>query len=131
MENAEKIFVERCIINRMQDRLLFELNGKKRKNGIGRFSHNATDLLKSESIVASGNNLFQDEIIKLTEKFNTSGKCCVVAYNEELDKKLLNFREALEIVLGNGMPAIIISNKIAVIETEQCYGTPIRYIVKF
>lgn len=131
MENAEKIFVDRCIINRMQDRLLFELNGKKRKDGIGRFSHNATDLLKSESIVASGNNLFLDEIIKLTEKFDTSGKCYVVAYNEELDKKLLTFREALELILGNGMPAIIISNKIAVIETEQCYSTSIRYIVKF
>ncbi|MDE7365448.1 MAG: hypothetical protein K2N27_11345, partial [Ruminococcus sp.] len=110
---------------------LFELNGKKRKNGIGRFSHNASDLLKSESIVASGNNLFQDEIIKLTEKFNTFGKCYVIAYNEELDKKVLTFREALELVLGNGMPAVIISNKIAVIETEQCYSTPIRYIVKF
>ncbi len=131
MENAEKIFVERCVINRMQDRILFELNGKKRKNGIGRFSHNAADLLKSESIVASGNNLFQDKIIKLTEKFNTSGKCYVVAYSEELDKKLMTFREALELVLGNGMPAIIISNKMAVIETEQCYSTSIRYIVKF
>lgn len=131
MEKAEKIFVERCIINRMQDRILFELNGKKRKNGIGRFSHNAADLLKSESIVASGNKLFKDIIIKLTEKFDTSGKCYIAAYNEKLDKKLSTFCEALEMVLGNGMPAVIISNKIAVIETEQCYGAPIRYIVKF
>lgn len=131
MENAEKFFVDRCIINRMQDRIWFELNGKKRKNGIGRFSHNAADLLKSESIVASGNDLSQDKIIKLTEKFNTSSKCYVVAYNEELDIKLLTFHKALELILGNGMPAIIISNKIAVIETEQCYNTSIRYIVKF
>lgn len=131
MEDAEKIFVNRCVINRMQNRILFELNGKKRKNGIGRFSHNTADLLKFESIVASGDNLFQDEIIKLTEKFNISGKCYIIACNEKLDKKVLTFREALELVLGNGMPAVIISDKIAVIETEQCYGTPMRYIVKF
>jgi hypothetical protein len=40
--------------NSKQDRLLFELGGKKRRDGVGRFCHNEEDILKPEKIMMSG-----------------------------------------------------------------------------
>lgn len=37
--------------------------------------------------------------------------------------------QALELVLENGMAAIIVSNNTAIVETEQYKGTPLRYIL--
>ena len=54
--------------------------------------------------------------------------CYIIAYQKELDKKYVSFEDALGLVLGNGMAAIIICNDFAVIETEQYSGTPFRYI---
>jgi len=127
----EQEFVSKCIVKRMQERLLFELNGKKRINGIGRFSHNTDNLITVENIILKSNQISKDEIISLIGKFQLTNKCYIVAYNVYLDKVNCSFLEALELVLGNGMPAIIISDNYAVIETEQCCGTPTRYIVKF
>ena len=41
----EKSFVKRFIKKTKQDRLLFELSGKKRKHGIERFCHSTEDML--------------------------------------------------------------------------------------
>lgn len=129
MDNEiEKKFVQQFIIKNIRERLLFELSGKKRPNGIGRFCHNADDLLIKEKIILSGNELFHDEIIKTAEKYNSSKQWYIIAYDPILDKKSCKLSEALNLVLGNGMAAIIVSDNMAVIETEQCSGTPMRYI---
>ena len=98
-KDIEKRFIETFIVNNKKDRLLFELSGKQRRSGIARFSHDAQDLIKPERILYRGTDLFSDRI------------------------------EALDVVLGNGMPAIIICDKLVIIETEQCFGTPMRYIL--
>ncbi len=127
----EHKFIKKCIVERMQDRLLFEFGGKKRKKGIGRFCHNTDDLLEPENIFLKSNQLDKDEIIMSTRNFLQPEQCRIVAYNEDLDKIECSFSRALELVLSNGMSAIIISDNFAFIETEQCYGMPTRYIVKF
>ena len=126
----EQEFVSKCIIKRMQERLLFELSGKKRVNGIDRFSHNTDELLKTEKIISKSNQLFKDEILVIIEKLSQAKECYIMAHNKDLDRRLCSFSDALELVIGNGMPAVIISDNVAVIETEQCYGAPTRYIVK-
>ena len=125
----EKAFVDRYVMKNKQERLLFELGGKKRQHGIGRFCHNAEALIKADKIVASGNKLFADEIYSIAKQYNASGTCYIIAYNESLDGKQFKLKEALERVLSNGMAAIIICDNFAVIETEQCEGTPMRYIL--
>lgn len=127
----EQEFVTKCIVKRMQDRLLFELGGKKRLNGIDRFSHNTDELLKTENIISKSNQLSKDEILEVSEDFSQTKECYIMAHNIDLDKRQCSLSDALELVLGNGMPAVIISDNFAVIETEQCYGAPTRYIVKF
>lgn len=129
MEEAEKSFVKRFIKKEKQDRLLFELSGKKRQHGIERFCHNAEDMIDTKRIVYSGNSLFPDEILKITKQYKVPESCYIIAYQKELDKKYVSFEDALGLVLGNGMAAIIICNDFAVIETEQYSGTPFRYIL--
>lgn len=129
MEEAEKSFVKKFIKKEKQDRLLFELSGKKRQYGIERFCHNAEDMIDTERIVYSGNNLLPDEILKITKQYKVPESCYIIAYQKELDKKYVSFEDALGLVLGNGMAAIIICNDFAVIETEQYSGTPFRYIL--
>lgn len=161
MEEIEKSFVEKYIINSKKERLLFELSGKKRREGLERFCHNAEEMLSTEKIATSGNHLLMEDILDIINKeqkaLKTStiefgnqlekassdplgdvasnitgsnfGKCYIMAYHEEFDKKTLTIDEALKLVLGNGMPAIVIGDHFAIIETEQCFGTPMRYIL--
>ena len=125
----EKSFVKRFIKKTKQDRLLFELSGKKRQHGIERFCHNTEDLIDTERIAYSGNNLFLDEILRIIKQYKVPESCYIIACQKELDKKHVSFEDALGLVLGNGMAAIIICNDFAVIETEQYSGTPFRYIL--
>lgn len=127
MSSLEQNFITKCVIKEKQERLLFELGGKKRRDGIGRFSHNTDELIKPNKIMLKA-PASKEEILSIIGKRDE--KCCIIAYNESLDKKECTFDEALDMVLGNGMPAVIIADSFAVIETEQCYGTPIRYIVE-
>ncbi|MFR4475981.1 MAG: hypothetical protein ACLT3Y_01235 [Ruminococcus callidus] len=69
IEEIEKSFVKRFIKKTKQDRLLFELSGKKRQHGIERFCHNTEDLIDTERIAYSGNNLFLDEILRIIKQY--------------------------------------------------------------
>lgn len=130
MDNViEEKFVRQFIVKNRRDRLLFELNGKKRLDGIGRFCHNADDLLQKEKILASGNDLYYDEIVRTVGKFHVSKQWYIMAYDEMMDKRFCSLDDALDLVLGNGMAAIIVSGNVAIVETEQCLGTPMRYIL--
>ncbi|MDE6708747.1 MAG: hypothetical protein K2K06_12020 [Oscillospiraceae bacterium] len=81
-----------------------------------------------EKIISSEKKLFHEKVVKTAEKYNLSKQWYIIAYNPILDKKSCKLSEALNLVLGNGMAAIIVSDNMAIIETEQCFGTPMRYI---
>lgn len=125
----ESVFAKKFIIKSKRDRLMFELNGKKRIDGIGRFCHNAGEMLIKEKIVAFGNHLGRNEIIKIAEKYGVYEKWHIIAYDQGIDKTVCSLDEALKLVLGNGMAAVVFSENTAIIETEQCEGTPVRYIL--
>lgn len=130
MQNEiEKKFVQQFVIKSKRHRLLYELSGKKRQNGIRRFCHNTNDLLLNEKIISCGNQLFYYELIKIAQDNSASGLWYIIAYNKDIDRKSCELGDALNLVLGNGMAAIIISDTMAIVETEQCTGTPLRYIL--
>lgn len=129
IEEIEKSFVERFIKKAKQDRLLFELSGKKRQDGVGRFCHNTEDIINTERIAYSGYSLFPNEILKISKQYKGTESCYIIAYNKELDKKRISLVDALNLVLGNGMAALIICDDFVIIETEQCLGMPFRYIL--
>ncbi|MBR4224945.1 MAG: hypothetical protein IKR73_09055 [Oscillospiraceae bacterium] len=126
-DDTERAFVERCIVNDRQDRLLFELGGRQRQRGIGRFCHDAEDLIRPDRVLSSG-KLSREDIMALVKAHDVSVPCHIIAYDKALDKRVCTLEEALDMVLGNGMAAVILCGDIAVIETEQCFGTPMRYI---
>ncbi|MDE6658429.1 MAG: hypothetical protein K2J88_07605 [Oscillospiraceae bacterium] len=119
--NYELFFIKNFIVKSRQDRLLYELqNSKKRQNCIGRFCHHAEYLLDMHKICDT-----QD-----FEKILGNPECYIMAYHQELDKLTCNLKQALKLVLGNGMSAIIIGENFAIVETEQLQGTPDRYFLK-
>lgn len=128
-DDIENYFIENFIVKSKRDRLLFELNGKKRKIGIARFFHNADEMLLKEKLIVCGYHLHYEEIVKTIESYGLSEEWYIVAFNQNIDKVSCNLKEALDLVLGNGMAAIIISDTMAIVETEQSTGTPSRYIL--
>lgn len=128
-KELERDFIYRFIIKEKRERLLYELSGKKRMGGISRFCHNAADLIREDTIIRSGDDLFPEEILHISEKYTSKKQAYLIAFHEELDQMTCDLQAALDLVLGNGMAAIILLDTVAVIETEQCQGTPYRYLL--
>ena len=128
-KELEKDFVYHFIVKEKRERLLYELSGKKRMDGISRFCHNAVDLIRQDTIIRFGDDLFPEEILHISEKYTSRKQAYVIAYQEELDRMTCDIQTALDRVLGNGMAAVILLDTIAVIETEQSNGTPYRYLL--
>lgn len=127
--NIENTFVKNFVVKNLQDRLIFELGGKKRIDGILRFCHRTEEIIKKEKIIASGKKLNKEEITKIVSKYNIADKWYVISLFDEYDGKYYKLNDALNLVLSNGMGAIILSEKTAIIETEQTAGAPMRYIL--
>lgn len=128
-EKAEEFFVNTFIVKKRRARLLYELSGEKRKDALARFCHGTLKLIAEQKIVVSGNDLHEEEILHIIRKYTNVRNAYIMAYNEDIDTCSCDVQEALEKVLGNGMAAIILIDNVVVIETEQCCGTPERYIL--
>lgn len=124
----EESFVNSYIINSKRERLLFELCGKKRRDGIGRFSHCAESLLNETKIKLKGQHISKD--LRNVVATANSHKCYVISYSEELDGKEFNKDEIIDLILGCGMPSIAIFDNFAIIETEQEQGPAIKYLLQ-
>lgn len=61
----EEKFVKMFTQKQYQDRLLFELNSKKREKAIDRFSHNAKNILKENLILMQGANIKIEDVKKV------------------------------------------------------------------
>ena len=124
----EENFVNSYIMKNKRERLLFELWGKKRSHGIGRFSHCTDNLIDDSKIKLKGQYISKDlrDIIATTN----CHKCYVISYFEEFDGKEFNKDEILDLMLGCGMPSIAIFDDFAIIETEQAQGPAIKFLLQ-
>ena len=124
----EESFVNSYIIKNKRDRLLFELCGKKRRDGIDRFSHCADNLLIEAKIKLKGQYISEDlrHVVATTDNH----KCYVIAYSEELDGKEFDKDEVLDLISNCGMPSIVIFDNFAIIQTEQEQGPAVKYLLQ-
>ena len=125
---TEQRFVQCFVRREKRKRLLFELAGKKRRESIGRFCHSAEDLLMKEKIIESG-PLNITQICSWVEHYAPKETCYLCAYNKSLDGQRMPAPAALEKALGNGMAALLIFERLSIVETEQENGTPDRYVL--
>lgn len=126
----EKLFVEQFIRRERRERLLHELNNpKKRRTGICRFCHRADEMLDMHRVIYRGDGLYDEELGKLMLGSGCAGECYIMAYNEYLDGRTLPWREAWREVNGNGMPAVMVFDGFAVVETEQVQGAAEKFVL--
>ena len=124
----EENFVNSYIIKNKRERLLFELCGKKRRDGVNRFSHYADTLLIEEKIKIKGqynSNELRDVITAANCK-----TCYVISFSEELDGKEFNKDEVLDHISNCGMASIVVFDNFAIIQTEQEQGPAIKYLLE-
>ncbi len=127
-KKLEGDFVNTYIVKNKRERLLFELQGKKRSEAIGRFCHRTDELLMLAVIKAKGPYIL-DEI---EARIRTSGTdaCYVISFFPELDGKVFRKKEIMEKIIGLGMPSIAVFVDFAIIETEQEQGPAVKYLLE-
>lgn len=127
-KRIEEEFVKNYIVSSKRDRLLFELHGKKRIEGISRFCHCADDFLIESAIKLSGEHI-TDELQKAIKK-SKENKCYIISFYEDIDGTEIDKNEVLEAILGRGMPSIAVFDDFAVLETEQEQGTAMKFLLQ-
>lgn len=129
MVQAERTFVNQFIKKNRRQRLLYELSGRNRQNGLGRFCHNAEDMFVTCKVIDNRKDISVSELQSMLPAKYKDTKCYIMAYNESIDRQVCDYNKALEMVLGNGMAAIIVFDGFAVVETEQYSGSAQKLVL--
>ncbi len=126
----EENFVCTFCEKRAVDRLLYELKSKdKRMEGIYRFGHH-TMFIKQNLIVASSNKYTSEELIREIRKLSKSKTCYILAPYEHAAGVSYPLEEGIREGFYYGFATVFIIDKdTAVIKDEQCYGSPMKYIL--
>lgn len=133
-KECEEFIVRTFFKKNFQERVLFELlSPKRRKNAIGRLSHNWKNMLNEKYMmeVQKPNSDFI-QIAELLKKHGAEDICYSISFCEEIDGKYLPLLKALESAVGFGLPSIISCKpgELAYFESEQEYAAPPRLILK-
>lgn len=126
----EEKFVKMFIQKQYQDRLLFELNSKKREKAIDRFSHNAKNVLKENLILMQGANIKIEDVKKVLNIHKNSKEVYLISLNSLYDKKLMKFELAFNIFLDEYLPMIIIGETFALIRQETSGNLSLKYVLR-
>lgn len=135
MDKEIEMEIIKAFVNKnMQERFLFELfSTKKRKNSIGRLCHQYDKIFNKDYMIEiPKDNLNLTGIGSMLENHEINNNCYLISYDEQIDGLYLPLMQALERVVGLGMPSIIscITGKLAYFEGEQEIGVPPRFILK-
>ncbi|PGK51880.1 hypothetical protein CN918_29245 [Priestia megaterium] len=122
-KEKEKIIVRSFFTKRLQDRVLFELHSaKKRKDALGRLCHTYKTTLREERMIPIPKpNSDPEQLAKLLKQHGAGKTCYVISWDEDIDGQEMLLNEALNRVVGMGMPSILscIPGKLAYFEAEQ------------
>lgn len=130
----EEIIVRSFFEKRIQNRIIFELlSTKKRKDALSRLCHNYKDVLCEKYMMELPKpNSNHIDIEGLLKKYGANDNCYVISWHNEIDGQCLPLIDALEQVVGLGMPSLVfcVPDRLLYFEGEQCQSTPPRYILK-
>lgn len=126
----EKIFISNFIKKNKRARIEYELlNIKKRRNAIGRFCHTSKEYIENSKIIYEGNKITISELKKFVIKYTQEKKCYLISWNLDIDGSFMDPESALNVIIGAGMPSIMVFKNLIIIETEQEQGAAIKYVL--
>lgn len=102
---------------------------KKRQKAIGRFSHNAEQILIGEKILLQGKTLSYDEILDKIPETDRLNNCYVISDDYEMDCKSIPFESALQKAYDIWGTVILISRNTAFIKEETECGAAFKYLM--
>lgn len=127
--DVENKFIDNFVRRPFKKRLMFELSGKKRDEGIRRFCHNANVILDLRYVYKVSKDIYHAELnnllTELDYKFNND---CY--YFDSYCGEYLKTEEAIERNMSNMSASIILfGDKIAFVKSETDYGAPTKYLL--
>ena len=127
-KKIEEEFVNTYIVRNKRERILFELQSKKRSAVVERFCHGADEMLIASKIKSKGKYILDD----IKEKILTSNAkmCYVISFFSDIDGKEFRKQDIIDKLIGAGMPSIAIFDDFVIIETEQEQGPAIKYLLE-
>lgn len=123
----EERFVQSYIVPGRRERLLFELHGKRRSEGVGRFCHRTDELLIQSKVKLCGQYITEE--LQAAVSAAKQKTCYVISYFEDLDGREIGKHEVLNLMIGRGMPSIAVFEDFAILETEQESGPAVKYLL--
>ena len=122
--SIESDFIKKYIKKEYRERIIFELQSKKkREKGISRFSHSAPTVL-NESFIPCPMTQLQDHLVALC---SAQDECYMIS-GDTLDGHTLPLLDAVEYCQASHMAVILISSKFAVVKEEFEGGQPQVFI---
>src|SRR5262249_41786921 len=117
-----------------RERAQFELLSPKRRAAfLNRLCHTYPDILDTRYLkpMPASNSDYRAIVRHLTDK-HAPATCYVISTRAELDGQGVGLAEALEKVVGFGLPSIVICvpGKLGYFEAEQEVGPPPRYVLE-
>ncbi len=133
MDNRiEKEAVKNFFNKNYQDRINYELcSNKKRIKVFNKLCHDFNILINNDYMEICNENEYSKIITKL-KSYGAQNSCYVLSYNTLIDGQYMNLDEALKMVVGYGMPSLVICTPLhlAYFEAEQINGAPPRFILR-
>ena len=124
--SLEEQFVTNYINKEYQDRLLFELkSSKKRQNGVLRFSHNATDLLKKGKIQLTLESFDQAKLQSFLQEIDY-----YVISTMHRDGATMSKKQVIHCLEEDFGPVIVCGVNIAIVKKEQESGTDNYFLLQ-
>lgn len=130
----EKSFVKNFIDETFQDRLLWELQGKKREKGIDRFSHTIEKIINNQYIVIKTHKVSPIECLNMIKKYSSSKTCYIISgeYKEnlQLDGKEFDLEKIIDTFFSLYFVAImIIDSHTIILKSEAECGPSDKYVL--
>ena len=112
---AETFFVQKCIKEEYQDRILYDLQSKrKRQKAITKFSHSAGIILQNHFVKTTISEIQNYLFIKTNEK-----ELCYIISDDNYDGKIVSVVEALEHLRKNYLTMILILKNSVIVKEES------------
>lgn len=123
-------FVSDFIVKSKRERILFELNSRKKRNAfINRLNHEVTDIFEIKKLRLLNKSTATAAIENMLNIKDTD-LCYVICHDDNFDDKVANFNTTLSTLRGNGLGFVLIkiSTGSIYIECEQEQGPPEQYV---